>query len=42
MQETLDGAFIAVAPAGECAVLLLVADTEPDLRDAASQIGSRR
>lgn len=42
MQEAVDGAFIAVAPAGDCAMLMLVADNEPRLRDAAAKVGSRR
>jgi hypothetical protein len=42
MQQAVDGAFIAMAPAGDCALLLLVSDTEARLRDAAAQLPSRR
>jgi hypothetical protein len=42
MQEAVDGAFIAMAPAGDCALLLLVSDTEARLRDAAARLPSRR
>jgi hypothetical protein len=42
MQEAVDGAFIALAPAGDCALLVLVSDTEARLRDAAAKLPARR
>jgi hypothetical protein len=41
MQRTQDGAFIAVAPAGTCSVVVLVADTEKRLRSGASALPPR-
>ena len=38
MVPTADGGYIAMASAGQCAVVLLVADEAPLLRDAASVI----
>ena len=38
MVPTADGGYIAMAPAGRCAVVLLVGDEAPLLRDAASVI----
>jgi hypothetical protein len=38
MVPTTDGAYLAMAPAGVCAVVVLVADTAPLLREAASAI----
>jgi hypothetical protein len=38
MVPTIDGAFLAMAPAGECAVAVLVADQAALVRDAASVI----
>jgi hypothetical protein len=38
MVPTTDGAYLAMAPAGLCAVVVLVADTEPLLRQTASVI----
>jgi|1185.fasta_scaffold358054_2 hypothetical protein len=38
MVPTADGGYIAMAPAGQCAVVLLVGDEAPLLRDAASVI----
>jgi hypothetical protein len=42
LQEAKDGSFIAMAPAGECSVVLLVSLQEPLVREAAALIGSRR
>jgi hypothetical protein len=36
--QATDGAFIAMAPTGRCAVVLLIADTERLVRDAAGVI----
>jgi hypothetical protein len=38
MVKAPDGAFIAMAPTGRCAVVLLIADTERLVRDAADVI----
>jgi hypothetical protein len=38
LRQALDGGYIATALAGPCAVMMLVADTEPLLRDAAAAI----
>jgi hypothetical protein len=38
MVPTTDGGFLAMAPAGLCAVVVLVADTAPRVREAASVI----
>jgi hypothetical protein len=42
LQEARDGSWVAMAPAGECSVVLLVALEEPLIRDAAAVIGSGR
>jgi hypothetical protein len=38
MVQTPDGAYIAMAPTARCAVVLLLADTDALVRDAASVI----
>lgn len=41
MQRTRDGAFAALAPAGTCAVVMLIADTEELVRSAATELPPR-
>jgi hypothetical protein len=38
MVHTPDGGYIAMAPAARCAVVILIADTAPRVRDAAAKI----
>lgn len=42
LNVTADGAYLGVAAAGECAMVMLVADEEQVLRGAASAMGSQR
>jgi hypothetical protein len=41
LQQATDGSFIATAPAGECAMVLLIGLEKPLVREAAAVIGSR-
>jgi hypothetical protein len=38
MVRAPDGAYIAMAPAARCAIVILIADTAPRVRDAAAKI----
>jgi hypothetical protein len=41
LQHATDGSFIATAPAGECAMIMLIGLEKPLVREAAAVIGSR-
>jgi hypothetical protein len=41
MQQATDGSFLAIAPAGECAMVMLIGLKKPLVREAAAVIGSR-
>jgi hypothetical protein len=41
LQQATDGSFLAIAPAGECAVVMLIGLKKPLIREAATVIGSR-
>ena len=42
LQRATDGSFIALAPAGQCSFMVLVALKKPMVEEAASLIGARR
>lgn len=41
LQQATDGSFIGIAPAGECAMVMLIGLKKPLVREAAAVIGSR-
>jgi hypothetical protein len=41
LQRATDGSFIATAPAGKCAMVILIGLEKPLVREAAAVIGSR-